>query len=271
MVKELENGVWYISDIHVDTHTDTLSLSKMERVAKNLLFGENGETKGGHVLLIAGDIGHYPKQNAVFLKACETFFNGVACVFGNHEMYLLPGRMRERYSDSFEKVEDMKNEIASICERTEVLDGKAVSMGGFSIFGTPMWYDFSLLTNRGYSEEYAMSLWKSVMNDARMIKGKGGHTIDPMELFDEEMRKLASEEAFSADVILTHVPPMAMGNVLYGNSDYEAFYCFDGEEFLRNCKAKYWVCGHNHEPRLNDVDAYGTRITLNPLGYGTRI
>ncbi len=269
MIKKLGEleGFFYISDVHIDTHTDTVSPKKMERTVKNLLFETEQEAFTGKVLLIAGDIGHYPKQNAVFLKACETFFETVLCVFGNHEMYLLPGSMKERYSDSFKKIEAMKDEIYSVCSKTEVLDGKSVFIDDVSVFGTPMWYDFSFLTKKGYGEEYALHIWKAVMNDARMIEGRNGR-FDPLEYFDEQMRKLASKEAFSADVILTHVPPIPLGNRLYGNSDYEAFYCFDGKEFLKNCKARYWICGHNHEPRLNGVEVYGTKVVLNPAGYG---
>lgn len=267
-LKRLKNGIFHVSDIHIDTHTDTLSPAKMERVATNLLFGASSfEDALGGTLLVAGDLGHYPKQNAVFLKACESFFDKILYVFGNHEMYLLPGRMRGRYRDSFEKLEDIRLEVASRCAKTEILEGERAKANGLEIFGVPMWYDFSYLTQRGYGKEYAMLLWKNVMNDSRTIVGRGGRPFDPLEYFDEQFAKL-SGEGFSSDIILTHVPPVHMGNEIYGESEVAAFYSFDGEDFLKSCEAFAWVCGHNHEPKRNDFEVYGTLITANPLGYG---
>ena len=160
MVKKILGNIYYVSDVHIDTHTDTLSLAKMERIVLNKLLNNIDLPLYG-TLIIAGDLGHYPKQNAIFLKACETFFDKIFYVFGNHEMYLLGEKMRKRYRDSFEKLEDIKEKVDSLCKKTLILEGQSVTINDIKIFGTPMWYDFSYGEKRGYSQEFVKKLFLS--------------------------------------------------------------------------------------------------------------
>lgn len=258
----------YISDIHIDTWTQANTIEKMERwVSNNFAFRDSDEDS---VLLIAGDLGHYPAQNAIFLAAMEKRFNKILYTYGNHELYLF-GRMLKRYGNSFVKLDACKEKIEKYCTKTVWMDGDIVEVGKLKIFGDPLWYDFSYGEKIGYSQKYMEMLWHKMMNDSRLIYGKKSNVLDkdfdPLAFFDERFHNLTTK-GYDADIILTHVPPVALGNSLYGDSIISAFYSFDGTDFIKTAFVRKWVCGHNHEPNKKSLSIDKAEILLAPMGYG---
>ena len=43
------------------------------------------------------------------------------------------------------------------------------------------------------------------------------------------------------------------------------FFCFDGEEYLKNGNMKYWIFGHNHN--VIEYEEFNVKCICNPLGY----
>ena len=43
------------------------------------------------------------------------------------------------------------------------------------------------------------------------------------------------------------------------------FFCFDGEEYLKNGSMKYWIFGHNHD--VIEYKEHNVTCICNPLGY----
>ena len=53
-------------------------------------------------------------------------------------------------------------------------------------------------------------------------------------------------------------------SVKYQNPS-STFFCFDGEEYLKNGNMKYWIFGHNHD--VIEYKEHNVACICNPLGY----
>ena len=255
----------YISDLHVDFYFEKEEITIEEFKATKLY--EIFKDKEGEVLVIAGDIGHYNKQNLFILKAIKEFFNykKIFFVLGNHDYYLLNNLMIEKYnSNSINRINDMKN----LCDEEKdihLLTGNIIEYKGIKFGGTGMWYDGVYLQrlNLRMTKEKVNEIWEDKMRDAGSIYGIQNYKT----LFQIEIENLRNCYEKS-DILITHVNPSinpSHTHRKYILNELNGFYSFDGDYYLENTKAKYWIFGHTH--KNIEYDVYNTKVICNPLGY----
>ena len=92
-----------------------------------------------------------------------------------------------------------------------------------------------------------------------------------IENFDDfyEMEKPKIEKVYKdCDVMITHINPSVKDenmNSKYKNNLSNTFFCFDGEEYLKNGSMKYWIFGHNHD--VIEYKEHNVTCICNPVGY----
>ena len=79
----------YISDLHLDFWIRELNPQSPKFQKQIDQYLDMIHAKGGDVLIIAGDLGHYFQQDSAFLLACKELYRHVMLVRGNHDMYLI--------------------------------------------------------------------------------------------------------------------------------------------------------------------------------------
>jgi Icc-related predicted phosphoesterase len=273
----------YISDIHLDfwiSEQDTNSPKFKKRLEAfvKIILPETPST----VLILAGDQGHYFKQDKEFLLELLKTYTKILLVPGNHDMYLVSKKAQNKYKlESQNRIDEVK-EFCYDTPGLYYLDGKVVEIDGFSFGGLGMWHDDSYGKLLGYSSDEVYENWKQVMNDSNLIfkdsksnysydYGYGSRekvvSFDPRIKFKEEMKKLKDiEEVLSPDVMITHYGPIIPPNLA---DDYKnittSHYYFDGSNFIFNNKPKLWIHGHTHT-QYNFMYR-DTNIVTNPLGY----
>jgi predicted phosphodiesterase len=217
-----------ISDIHLDFWvTPSWNIFKekksLEEFIQKLL-----PPQSSAVLVIAGDIGHYNKQNYKLLKALKEHYTYILLVAGNHDYYMLSPSIRYKYAfNSINRLDEMKKLIKYLSNYPEIYEH-----------------------------------WKSVSNDAKLMRGK---PRDTKEMFYEEKRKLARILPYS-DVIITHFSPDWSRSPQVGKlSKSTSFYYFDGAPFFPLISKKIWCFGHMH--RRIDYEHHGCRFINASLGY----
>ncbi|GGF84440.1 hypothetical protein GCM10010912_32040 [Paenibacillus albidus] len=89
-----------ISDVHLDFWVDNsgnqLKLSKrLDQFVAGLVPEFPAET-----LIIAGDLGHYNKQNLMLLTKLKTYYSRILLVAGNHDDYLITKPLKNKYKQS---------------------------------------------------------------------------------------------------------------------------------------------------------------------------
>jgi len=91
-----------LSDLHLDFYFKP-HLTTAENVASffELIFTDHKTRKIGDVLIIAGDIGHYNKQNIEVLKTLQKeFYKHIICVLGNHDYYLIGSESKYTFENN---------------------------------------------------------------------------------------------------------------------------------------------------------------------------
>jgi predicted phosphodiesterase len=215
------------------------------------------------VLVIAGDIGHYNKQNYKLLTALKEHYVYILLVAGNHDYYMPSPSIRYKYGfNSMNRLDDMKKMIKYL-PNVLFLDGDVVTIDGTQYGGCGMWYDFQYgiqILNSNYPDLY--DYWKSISNDAAFTRGK---PRDTREMFYEEKRKLARILPYS-DVVITHFSPDWSRSPQVGKlSKATSFYYFDGAPFFPLISKKIWCFGHMH--RRMDYVNHDCRFINASLGY----
>jgi Icc-related predicted phosphoesterase len=256
----------FISDLHLDTwFNPAIPLSRKKRMLEafcNKLFF------GGDILIIAGDISAYIHQviDFLFFLKREDFFKYIIYVIGNHELYLLSRKMKEKYRNSCNKMEILKEKLREIPELF-LLDGEVIEIEGIKFGGTMGWYDGKYLLERGYSLQEIENLYYELMNDSRYIIFPDCNKWKFLCKFESEWKKLKAIYR-TADVIVTHIPPLIDDRVFNSNEDpiYRGFYSFDGEELLKETSASFWIYGHTHKSA--NFTYGGVQLISDPIGYG---
>ena len=276
----------YISDVHLDfwvkeKNPENYKLDKqINDFIDNTLFA-----KGGDVLILAGDTGHYYHQDSRFLLLLKEHYEHIILVHGNHDMYLVSSGQQKKYLyDSKNRILEMKR----FCRETpglHYLDGDVICIEGYKFGGAGMSWDKSFLeklTGEVPNNESVLSQYKSVMNDARLIMGGtesyyvnlsyGGRRLitsfDPFAFFDEQMKKLQSiDENDDIDVMVSHYAPLIPPGMPahFACDPNSTFYYFDGRKEIDRINPKYWIFGHTHDKY--DFNYGSTRFLCNPLGY----
>lgn len=255
----------YVSDIHIDFYLrykdcsfDNLKTTKLHEIFAN---------RRGEVLVIAGDIGHYNDQNIFFLKALREYFGyeKVFLVLGNHDYYLLQESIRKHYNNSsFKRIHEIKKMCREL-DGVHLLSGDIVEYKDIKFGGSTLWYDGKYIQRLDIkiSKEGITELWQRKMLDASMIYGiKRFDSLYLREL--ERLRKIYDK----CDVMITHINPSIDPKhtpAKYTLDKLNGFYSFDGEFYIENSSANYWVFGHIHESIEYEIN--NTKVMSNPLGY----
>jgi len=253
------------SDLHLDFWIDNAgSKNKQVRQMKEMLeklIPENQST----ILIIAGDIGHYNTQNALFLKLIKERYEHVLWVHGNHDLYMVSKSILKKFKNSsslrLAEMTSMANDVGAIR-----LDGSVVDIGGVKFGGAGGWYDTAYAVQEfGLTTEAVRNMWYTVMNDCNFIK-ENGLNID-FELMALEERLKIKSIINHSDVIITHVPPEWTNIPFKYKNAHSTFWRFDGSEFLDILKENtIWIYGHVHD-KIYSKHPSGVIMAANPLGY----
>lgn len=272
-----------------DTHFDFWLNPNFKEKHFNLQFRELLEPVEADVLLLSGDIGHYNTQNLRCLQYMRQYFDRIVVTFGNHDYYLITNSVRDKYQrlnpnrPSEERVDEMKKMIEDV-DRIDYVDGNIVEIDGIKIGGATGWYDGSLLNK---SRDTIQAEYDKVMNDGNLIHPRG----KPFDwLFHEQKHRLDAVYQ-QCDIMMSHVSPLSEWKQfieMYGFDnerasrdpnysmqhealkDHNAFYCFDGKEYLANGSMKHWVFGHTHQNfsrTYERADGRSIEIHCNSIGY----
>ncbi|WCN39507.1 metallophosphoesterase [Aneurinibacillus uraniidurans] len=212
------------------------------------------------ILVIAGDMGHYNRQNELMLNSFKRYYEYILIVRGNHDLYLVSGQQEKKYGRNSSKRWNEMKEIAGQIEGVYILEGDVITLKGITFGGTGMWYDFSYgMLGHDKTEEELVRLWKKEMNDAGLIRG--------LPDFIEESAKL-SNIINDSEVIITHVGgdwSMLSPNSKYVQGLTPSFYFFDGSKWMDQLQGKVWCFGHIHDHF--DYIKNGCRFVNNAIGY----
>lgn len=111
----------------------------------------------GDVLVIAGDLGHDNEQNIKILKILKEYYKSIICVLGNHDYYLMGKTNQKLFSNSFERVENMRSLINSK-DGMYCLNGNIIEIDGVKFGGADSWYDDGYLNVNYPNEEFSIKL-----------------------------------------------------------------------------------------------------------------
>ena len=253
-----------ISDIHLDFYISPhKSEQKMVTLLNNFI-QEILPANPQEVLVIAGDLGHYNYQNYRFLLELRNYYQHIILVAGNHDFYLVTGKVRSRYQmDSRKRLQNMKDLAVSI-PNVHYLDGDTIEINHVVYGGTSMWYDFEYsIQNFGMDKETMYEIWQATMNDGIYIKRLGSFYL--LDYYMEQKEKLGSILGKS-DVIVTHVgPDWSQVEPQHEPDHIHSFYYFDGACYFPYIENKVWVYGHHHT-RVDYIN-HGCRFINAALGY----
>ena len=255
----------YISDLHIDFYLnyEKYDLGNLKTTKLHEVFRD----KSAEVLVIAGDIGHYNNQNIFFLRTLRDYYGykKIFFVLGNHDYYLLKESIRKHYNNSsFGRIHEMKK-LCRELDGIHLLSGNIVGYKDIKFGGSSLWYDGKYIQrlDMRMSKDGINELWKRKLLDAQMIYGiKRFDSLYLREL--EKLRKFYDK----CDVVLTHINPSI--NPTHTVSQYaldklNGFYSFDGEYYVENSSAEYWIFGHIH--KRVEYEIGNTKVISNPLGY----
>lgn len=252
-----------ISDIHLDFWVEYsrnhLKLNKRLDEFIRKIIPENPS----RTLVIAGDLGHYNKQNYMLLNKLKTHYKSILLVAGNHDYYLITKSIRNKYRyHSVNRLDEMKQMVRNLSD-VFYLDGNKVEIEGITYGGTGMWYDFEYGAQKLHkSKDEIYDHWKDYSNDSVLIAGTP-RLIESM--FQSEAEKL-NTIIEASDVIVTHISP-DWSAIPADRLNYLAnsFYYFDGGSYFPKIKDKIWCYGHVH--RREDYINHHCRFINASLGY----
>jgi len=210
------------------------------------------------VLIVAGDIGHYNKENLEILEDLATLYNykKVFAVLGNHDYYHSKRQTTAWRVQNYMEYNDVNGVV-------HLLFGDIIEYEGIRFGGTPGWY-YSKDYLPEWSNEGRLRLWKNRMNDAHYIDG----LTNPDDKFVDEYG-IMTQVVGQCDIFINHVCPTIDKMIIersFGSDDTNAFYCFDGSRLFMNSSVKVAVFGHSHDS-FDGVLADDIRYVTNCLGY----
>ncbi|WP_249979140.1 metallophosphoesterase [Vreelandella olivaria] len=209
-------------------------------------------------VILAGDI-HRRAEGLAWAR--QQFSNmPILYVPGNHEFY---------GTEMLALREELALEAAR--HNIELLDNRAVTIGGVRFYGTTLWTDFALYADDPTRCPEATEVKAlHVMPDFRIVTYAPGQVFTPQasrELHSEALNWLNRELAkpfAGPKVVISHHAPLhgCIPEQFLGDALSPAF-----ASHLPQLMGKMdvWVHGHVHEPV--DILCNGTRIIANPGGY----
>ena len=256
-----------LSDLHLDQYFphDNIVEDAISSIFTPI-FTNNSTTKPNDILIIAGDIGHFNKQNIEVLKIFrKLYYKNIVCVLGNHDYYLLDNKIKNQYkNNSFSRVKQMR-ELINNEDGLYCLDGDVVEIDGVKFGGCDGWYSNAYMKEYfpNKSDKFVLSVWKHTINDYYNTS----KIEDFMEMYKIEERKI--EKVYQkCDVMITHINPSYKHehiNKAYYNDEVNTFFTFYGHKYLKNGTMKYWVFGHTHDAIEYEIE--DVQFLCNPLGY----
>ena len=114
---------YIIGDVHGEFDSLRLLTDKLPKDSKLIFVGD----------LV--DRGKKSKEVVEFVKS-----NNYLCVLGNHDYYLMGKTNQKLFSNSFERVENMRNLINSK-DGMYCLNGNIIEIDGIKFGGADSWYD----------------------------------------------------------------------------------------------------------------------------------
>lgn len=240
----------YISDLHIDCFTYNYL---------NLL------TQRSEYLIIAGDMCDRTDLSK-YLKHFASLYKKVFYVPGNHELYDPNGqvlrnlKIKKSCDTKFEAIyNSILNEVREI-ENVVILDGEVIELEGKKISGLSCWYDGSY---NGLSREENLALYKNYLKNDHNFIGSDFYKVHAF--FDKKLKAIESE---GLDLMISHILPVPsddfMAHKFKGNPT-NAFFCFDGIDFIKKHKVKNWVYAHTHVAFEGQFE--NTKLFCNPFGY----
>ena len=254
-------------DILSDLHFDNYFYNKYSKDDVIKFYSQIIDFKNcGDVLVIAGDLGHNNHQNIKILKILKEFYKNIVCVLGNHDYYLVNKENKSLFKGSFERVSNMR-ELINKEDNIYCLNGDIIEIDSVKFGGCDGWYNDGYL-QVNYPDEFFPKystniMWQNSTPDYKNIL--------EIENFDDifEIEKPKIERVYKeCDVMITHINPSAKKeylNAKYQNNQSSTFFCFDGEDYLKNGSMKYWIFGHNHD--VIEYKEHNVKCICNPLGY----
>ena len=249
-----------LSDLHLDHwfgNKPVVNLKEVYKVLESYL----DPSPDVEVLVVAGDLSH-EMHHIHLLEEIAIMFNykKVFMVLGNHDIYLTTTIQNNLYAGSSRRKQEvwynMKSDIIT------VLNGTSEVYQGVKFGGAMSWYDGNFNRPVGLSDEMMNKEWRRLMMDSHYLPDYQSL----FEIMDQEIPKI--EAILDCDVIITHVCPLAANIGIvpeFRDSDSNMFYVFDGEKYLKETNAKYWVFGHSHG--FHRFEVYDTECIMNTLGY----
>lgn len=262
------------SDLHLDFWINPTNNANKQEKQMHLMLSNLLPEDLGDVIVVAGDIGHYNKQNAIFFKVLRKYFKHVVWVFGNHDLYMVSKNIAKQFdNNSYNRLENMI-QFSSEIDGVHYLNGNIFEYDGVKIGGTGLWYDDGYANKVwGVSQKDVKLDWLYTMNDSNLIRvpnqdGNPGR-IDFISFCNSEKEKLNSIIE-SLDVIVTHVSPDWSRIPLKYNKSSSTFWYFDGSYLIEKTNQRQiWVHGHTHDSHYYELSNRST-IICNPLGYPDR-
>ena len=256
----------YISDIHLDFWIKELNVNSDKFRNELKTFIETVQIKGGEVLIIAGDLGHYVSQIKEFLLKMKELYRYVLFVHGNHDMYLVSNKQQFKYNyHSVNRLMEMK----IFCRANDIhyLDGTVTNINGYNFGGVAMSWDKSFANQFFGSEqsnEDVFKIFKEISDSRYIFESKFTVEWNPFKYFKEQYEKL--QEMEPVDVMISHYTPIVPPNLPEEfNNKISTLFSFDGFEELKRINPKYWIFGHNHFKSNFNIN--NTNLLSNPLGY----
>ncbi len=244
--------IGFKSDIHLDYWIE--DENEIASFVKEVL-----KPQFSDVLILAGDIGHFNRQNLILFDELSKY-SKVFVTYGNHDMYLFDDKERERYRFSKNRIKELK-ECIEKRENVYFFDGDIFDFEGVSFLGFPGWYDFSYALKYGISYEKTEKMWEVYLNDARKIHPKP--ICENLSLLYKEKVK---DKIKKSDIVFSHVPPVYIK--CKNDVIIDSFYSFYGYDLL-DFPLKYWIFGHCHKPM--DFFEEMVRFVSSPLGTQGRV
>lgn len=259
----------YLSDIHIDYYFKDLDSTNDASITSIFepIFLDNQKRKAGDVLIVAGDIGHDNEQSVKALTIFKKWYKHVICVAGNHDLYLLNSKMKHEYNmDSLQRFRELKQ----LCLESGIhfLDGDVIELEGVRFGGAMGWYDGAYIYTHfnnyfNVTETRINRVWQTSLNDKKCIL--------PFQNFDDifkiELPKI--ERVYKeCDVMITHFNPSIKKehqNQTYKGQESTGFFCWNGEEYLKNGTMKHWVFGHTHSDF--EYEQHEVKCMVNAFGY----
>jgi len=273
----------YTSDLHLDFVLGNKG-QHTERRSKLIKVKMGFKSTDAELLLIAGDLGHYNKQNIEFLKEMTKQYRYIILIHGNHDLYLLSKSQQDKYKgDSFNRLREFREAIKEL-ENVYYLDGEMIEIEGIKIAGASLWYDYTYGLERGLQAWEIQKYFMENSNDSKKIMkptinvphvydhfSKPKTFIDNLEYAAEQKAKLLKVvKQGDPDIIISHIPPdhaLCEGTGKTKNDPLlsGSLYSCDTSEFDPYIKGKVWIFGHVHD--VVHTEKRGCQFLAAPFGY----